>query len=159
MSKDSKVVGVRLDPSQYEEIEEYAEEEGFDSVPSFFRMAAGHEMSDEYGFLLGPDGTESGEDRIGEMSDQINSLEATVQSLSSQIDALAEEIREGTSRTDEDAMTAVYPVLPDTKNQALSVPQIADQANLDARSALRGLVELKSEKAANETETGDWYRA
>lgn len=161
MSKDSQseLVGVRVTPSRKEELEEYAEENGYDSVPSLFRRAVAHELSDDYGLLTNQ---QSGgtPDQLGEVVATVSKLQMQIEDLTEDVDMLSEELRSDRPPKVLERMSAIHKELPTDDSLAMDFKQVADQfEDMSEETAWEALMQLYEETGSVHRSTeGGWYK-
>lgn len=161
MGEDSQsdLVGVRVTPSRKDELEEFAEENGYDSVPSLFRRAVAHEMSDDYGRLTNQQSGGSPE-QLGEAVSKVTRLQTQIEDLTEEVSMLSEEVR--TDRAPEviQRMSAIHHELPTDESEAMDAKQIAKQFDgMSDQNAWEGLMQLYDEtRSVHRSTEGGWYK-
>jgi peptidoglycan hydrolase CwlO-like protein len=152
----SELIGVRVTPTRKERLEEYVEEHGYDSVPSLFRRAVAHELSDDYGRLTGQQAGDSGQ-QLSEIAATVTHLQHDIQELSEEISALSEEIHSDRPSEVVERMSAVHRVLPSDESQAMDYKQVAEQfEDMSHEQAWKALMQLYEDGSITRTEDG-WY--
>lgn len=161
MGEDSQsdVVGVRVTSSRRKELEEYAKENGYDSVPSLFRQAVAHEMADDYGLLTNQQSGRSPEE-LGEVVTTVSRLKTQINDLTEEVSALSEEIRSDRPPEVVERMSAVHHVLPTNEAQAMEYQQVAEQFDdMNPQTAWETLMHLYEETGSVHRATeGGWFK-
>lgn len=155
----SELIGVRVTPSRKDELEAYAEENGYDSVPSLFRRAVAHELSDDYGLLMNQQSGGSPE-QLGDVVATVSKLQTQIEDLTEEVSMLSEEMRSDRAPEVLERMSAIHRVLPVDESQAMDFKQVAEEfEDMSEQTAWEALMHLYEETGSVHRSTqGGWYK-
>lgn len=139
-------INIRASEQQRETWKEYVEERPeLDSLADLIRTAVAHELSDEYGLLAkvesGSEGGGISDERIGELVETVGSMRHRMDSLETTVSDATDALYTSQT-TDDNLVSGVFEMLPESREQAVTDDDVAEQLAIpksQARVALESL--------------------